>query len=569
MKRILLWLLVPSIALGATVYNYYPPPNQTWTAATAALQIGSAASTGASTTLYNGSAGANAHQTRLNVDASGNFNIVPLNDTGTPTASNSLQLQRSGSAFTGFIYTDSGSSFSTSTGGLSYTGTQGTFSMSTNDIVWTATINSQPLIQVLDGGTTGALAGFQTTAGAASNVTGFFYCLGPLQTLGAGLTNGPTTGAYCQLSTGDTLFGDAGNAPLILGTNGVFAGQVFAADQGLAWGAPTGGDKGHGTINATGLFINGTAALTSAPAPQDVQIFSAAGTATWTKPSGSPLTTCVYLVGAAGGGGGGATDAVVGTSISGGGGGGAGGYTPSCMSTASLNATETVTVGTGGTGGTGGGAGGAVGGNGNAGTSTLFGTVTYIRAFAGGGGAGGQLAAANSGGGGGAGVFGTGGSSTNSSAGTGGSTGGLAGGSGSAGAGSSTDAGAGGGGGLQAGAGPPGGNSHLAGAGGGSGGGLNTTTAFGGGNGGGNTANTTNPVGGTVPGGTGASGTALAPYTAGNAGAGGGASAVGAGGPGGAGARGSGGGGGGCGVGAVGGAGGKGGDGYAVVITSF
>lgn len=47
--------------------------------------------------------------------------------------------------------------------------------------------------------------------------------------------------------------------PLVFGTAGKYAGQIGGSTQGLIWGNPTGGDKGVGTINATGLFVNGVA----------------------------------------------------------------------------------------------------------------------------------------------------------------------------------------------------------------------------------------------------------------------------------------------------------------------
>lgn len=126
-----------------------------------------------------------------------------------------------------------------------------------------------------------------------------------------------------------------------------------------------------------------TTALGAKAAQAQVDVYSTAGTFTWTKPEGAKLVDVVVISG----GGGGASGRKGGTTATapGGGGGAGGSYSARSFSAALLGATESVTVGTGGTGGA------AITGtnvNGNlgqAGGNSSFGTFVQVQ---GGGGAG-------------------------------------------------------------------------------------------------------------------------------------------------------------------------------------
>ena len=99
------------------------------------------------------------------------------------------------------------------------------------------------------------------------------------------------------------------------------------------------------------MFGDGTTQTTAATGGggADIQTFTTAGTATWTKPSGKTMAW-VRVWGAGSGGGSGARQATT-VARSGGGGGGPGGFVEAFIPVALLGATETVTVGAGGAGG--------------------------------------------------------------------------------------------------------------------------------------------------------------------------------------------------------------------------
>lgn len=155
-------------------------------------------------------------------------------------------------------------------------------------------------------------------------------------------------------------------------------------------------------LDANGLWTSyspgGSQKTTAFVGPVDVQVFTATGAGTWTKPTSfTPKAVIVVMWGAGGGGGAGASLATA-TVAKGGGGGGGGAYNTRYFQAADLGATENLSVGAGGTAGVPGAA-GAAGGDGGVGGTTTFGTVTMLSAFGGGGGRGGAISSAVTGGG--------------------------------------------------------------------------------------------------------------------------------------------------------------------------
>lgn len=253
-----------------------------------------------------------------------------------------------------------------------------------------------------------------------------------------------------------------------------------------------------GTDNAAFMTALRTAqAISALGSASNLQTFTTAGSATWTKPSAGN----VAFVECWGAGGAGGRDS---NGFRTGGGGGGGSYVASTFRLASLGATETVTVGAGGPAL-------SADGNGSAGGNSSFGA--WLTAYGGGGGSGNT--SVDDAGGGGAGQGSVGGSSTGATGGTAGTdiVGGTAEGKGSvgsathvAGLGAITGGGSGGGGtnsgGTQGGNGGPSGW----GGGGGSGGataGIGGQSKFGG-NGAGSTSSAGAP--GSQPGGGGSGG---------------------------------------------------------------
>lgn len=120
----------------------------------------------------------------------------------------------------------------------------------------------------------------------------------------------------------------------------------------------------------------------------DVQVFTATGSNTWTKPSGAIWVEVICIGG--GGGGGSGRRGADGSVRCGGGGGGGGGYSKVTLNASLLGSTETAYVGTGGTGGTAKTTNDASGAAGNNGNASYFGS--YIQATGGNGGSGGTNA---------------------------------------------------------------------------------------------------------------------------------------------------------------------------------
>jgi hypothetical protein len=134
----------------------------------------------------------------------------------------------------------------------------------------------------------------------------------------------------------------------------------------------------------TGLTLSsGTLNATSAIPETDVQIFSTAGTFTWTKPNPTLAKSVnIQLFAGGGGGGGGRKDTTLLTAKSGGGGGGGGGYLNITIPAAALGVSESVVIGAGGTSGSGSTTGsGVAGGNGG---NTTFNSLICLGGLGGG-----------------------------------------------------------------------------------------------------------------------------------------------------------------------------------------
>ena len=233
----------------------------------------------------------------------------------------------------------------TGAGTTSITGTYPSFTITSND-AFTGTVTSV--------GGTGTVNGLTLTG----TVTG-----------SGNLTLGGTlSGVSLTTQIAGTLpVANGGTGATTLTANNVILGNGTSAVQFVAPGA-------SGNV----LSSNGTTWVSQAVAGGggvDVQIFSTAGTSTWTKPANAKAVE-VFLIGGGGGGGSGRRGAA-GTNRTGGTGGNGGGFTRQLLDADDLTSTVTVTIAAGGTGGT---AISANDTNGNAGTSggsTSFGSYAY------------------------------------------------------------------------------------------------------------------------------------------------------------------------------------------------
>jgi len=329
----------------------------------------------------------------------------------------------------------------------------------------------------------------------ASNGYSFDAAVLPSADNSAALGAAGTAFADLFLAAGGVINWDSGDVTITEGTNtltfaGASSGYTFS-DGGVVVGAATGGSQGAGTVNATGLYINGAAIGTVTSTTYNL----ADSPVAWTKPSSGNFIRIQMW----GGGGSGGTPK--GNGSAGGGGGGGAGFDET-FTLSSIASTATITIGAGGAAKTTSGAGNA-GGN----TTFVHGAVTYT-AFGGGAGDGGSD---NEGGGGGGGGLLSAGSAGNELVGGAGGKGDGGDGGASAAAANGTAGsegiygGGGGGGGTGSGVGGAGGASIYGGGGGGGGTENGSATVGGssvwGGAGGAGATGTTNATAGSVPGG--------------------------------------------------------------------
>lgn len=239
-----------------------------------------------------------------------------------------------------------------------------------------------------------------TTLTTTDLISGILYRTG---TAAAFSDTTPTAAAMVAAAAGNSH--NAGVGQIIT----VINGTSFTQSLGLGAGVTTSGSAPFtvlGLTNAQFLLRITNAApgsetmtmdlLTSSVAkPDDIQVFSTPGAATWTKPSGAKAIK-VILVGAGGAGGSGARRA---TASSGGAGGGGGGVTMATFKASDLGNTETVSVGTLALGGASIVVDATSGTTGGTGGTAIFGSAaTQVRAFGGAGGQGGQNGGASTGG---------------------------------------------------------------------------------------------------------------------------------------------------------------------------
>lgn len=319
------------------------------------------------------------------------------------------------------------------------------------------------------------------------------------------IADGSVIPAMLQFASGRISVEARQNAPpgavtvgphYLVGTSGSgdWAGQsnkIAYSTDGTTWSfiTPFEGLEVYDKDTDVRMYWDGSAWQNLAPGVVDYQVFTTAGAATWTKPSGLPTNAMVFVQMWGGGGGGGGAGGD-GTTGSGGGGGGA--YVEAWFRASELGSTVSLNV-------AGGGNGGSSGANGSVGGNSTFGTL--LTAYGGGGG----LSGSTGGGGGGALSAGSGATGGNPAPSSSSSDGG-----GSGGAGTSLRGGAGGGNGAASGLSGTAGGASRHGGGGGAGGcgaGQSTTNAGGasafagaGGRGGAGTTNA-GMAAGTAPGG--------------------------------------------------------------------
>jgi hypothetical protein len=169
---------------------------------------------------FNASGPVDKRKSQFYVDASGNTNIVPVNDAGVLSTTSSFTLLRGSTAnnYLGFSYTDPFENFQ----------------LNNSDLHMVGAANSGPAIEVADIGTAAANEFFLLTNGpshfSSPVFSAFFGCSAPTNTgnqqLSNGFVNSGSTG-FCSIATGVPPFGFSGNGPLEFGTNGT---QAFIID---------------------------------------------------------------------------------------------------------------------------------------------------------------------------------------------------------------------------------------------------------------------------------------------------------------------------------------------------
>lgn len=331
-----------------------------------------------------------------------NLDLPPMNATASPVVGGTIWVNNIGANAFGVMAADNSTAIVTSLGASQGVTLQPLTNSTTNG-TWQV---YGPYLTAVGGINLGSSASATNPSISGATTNGFY-------TAGAGLvdvsiastktTEWSSTGeATTGLVSASKYFSLTGTNVVVAGVNAIHSttatnalclettgadGLCQTNDQGVVIGAPTGASKGAGTLNATGLFKNGVAAMLTT----HIQTFSASGTYT---PCGGFLYGIVECWGGGGGGGG---VAGVSSQSGGGAGGGAGGYSLKVTTSAAVGASQTVTIGIAGTAGT---AGNNAGGNGG---DTSLGAICVGKGGTGGGGSAGLYAVGGAGG-----VLGTG-----------------------------------------------------------------------------------------------------------------------------------------------------------------
>lgn len=187
---------------------------------------------------------ANQRLWEIGFDSTNGFSVIPLLDAGVDTTNTHLRLTRTAGGIDTLEYLDDNGEL---------------VQFQFNDILLQGSPTSLPGVRLDDPSLTSGGSFFEAGYGGSSGsptVAGYLLCVGA--SIGQTLTNGPA-GAHCDVTTGEVnlLTVDA-NIPLSLGTNSIDALDISNVNQGMSVPGVTGGNKGTGTLNVKGAFVNGS-----------------------------------------------------------------------------------------------------------------------------------------------------------------------------------------------------------------------------------------------------------------------------------------------------------------------
>ena len=213
---------------------------------------------------------ANAYAASINGNATSGQSFGLLIQAGTTSADYSFQvLNQTGATLYARMYGDGGMTFGSPTGGDKGIGTVNAAGMYVNGVA--VSTGGSPggasgNLQYDNGGSFGGVSNWNWTA-----ASGVMVASAP--TSGVALTINGFAGSYTESVIGAATSGSSFG--LLIQAGYTSADQCFSfqthggtqilggyGDGGITAGAPTGGDKGAGTINAVGLYVGGVAVST-------------------------------------------------------------------------------------------------------------------------------------------------------------------------------------------------------------------------------------------------------------------------------------------------------------------